>query len=329
MFDKIPEKIRSIVGIQEMNHRLDHAISEMRKLTARLDSKEITRVDIDLLEKKGIFVVGNARSGTTILCECLNLSKDIYMLYEGHFYLNHSVDNFAGVFNDQHFNFKNSRRKGTFVSLSGNSKETGIEFLSRIGKYYRFAGDKIAFGPHGKINNRPYQEIFFEFHATFFYHSTYFLIIRNPLEVVWSSYKMFPEIELKYHFESWLLTTSILIDVYQTFPNAFLLFLEDFGTESVNKINQILDLKISIPDGMFKTEYMDSMLKNEELPDKLAGYKEICEDCQVIYQLVKESFSKDTFTYIGLENQVRFVEKTFKPKVAKVLNKVIPGSTLR
>jgi len=195
--------------------------------------------DYERLNEKGLFIVGSARSGTTILCRCLNVSKDIYLLEEANLFLTHDRDDFVEYFNAQHIAYENYRTKGTFIPPIPTSGKSGFAFLAQMSRRYRYVGEKVAFG----VSDQPLQELFFMFQAKYFYYSTYFLTIRHPVEVAWSMSKMFPEFSKEQVFMSWLKTLKIIIDIYETFPKAYVLFFEDLNANTVSVIGEMLILK--------------------------------------------------------------------------------------
>lgn len=260
----------------------------------------LSEADYDLLSEKGLFIVGNARSGTTIFCESLNVSNEIYLFQEANFFLNHARNDFVEFFNAQHEGFKNSRAKGTYIPLTG-SGISGLSLLTYLAQQYRYVGEKIAFGPKTR-----FQELFFEFHAKYFLHSHYFLIIRRPDETVWSMSKMWPSYEIESLLEAWLRTVDILLQAYQFFPKAHMVFWENFSAETITRIGQMLGVEIALPEGMISKNYKYSSLERRELPGRLVPFGRFLEACDAIYAALRDSFSPNEFTYTRPEKRSDF-----------------------
>ncbi len=271
-------------------------IEELEKEISRLRPREnFSAEDFEKINKQGLFVVGNARSGTSIIWTCLNISKHIFLLGEANLYLHYFRDNFVDYFNEQHLSFNNRRSKGTFVPPSIFPERGGLSLFSRMNRHYIYVGEKIAFGPAEKCDNEIHQNIFFNFHAKYFYFSTYLLIIRKPIEVVWSMLKKFPEKKLTKLFECWLRTIQIQLDVYQTFPNSYVMFFEDLNCNFFTEIGSIIGIDLYIPEGMLIEENKHSLLGDDQIPNELLNYQEICHKCSEIYNLIRREFSRENF----------------------------------
>ena len=271
--------------------------------------KLIESEDFETLSRQGLFIVGNARSGTSILCDCFNFSEDIFLLGEANFHLNYKIDNFVDYFNSQHAGWGNSKGKGTFIPPSIFPETGCFSFLLRMAKNYRYVGEKIAFGPHGQPHGEEYdglsfQEAFLNFHAKYFYHSTYFLILREPVEVLWSMQKMFPDRKIEELFSCWLKTVKVQIDVFQSFPRTYMILFEGLNSALFEQVNSILDVNIQIPSNLLKDEFKHSLLSGDgEIPDPLAKSKKLCARCHEIYSNIKEALCGETRPYnVGLHN---------------------------
>ncbi|MHC4253407.1 MAG: hypothetical protein ACYS9X_30185 [Planctomycetota bacterium] len=268
----------------------------------------------DELSGKGLFVVGCARSGTTILAVCLNLAEDVHILFESDVFINHGREGFVEWFNGVHEGYHAVRRKGTCApSAPPGTPPGGLPFLAWLSKGFRYVGEKVTFGPHGKWQGRHRQELFFEFHMKHFYQSRYILIIRSPTEVAWSMSKMWPDRDVNTFFETWLRTADVLIDVYQTFPHTRVLFFEDFGPEAVDRISRMIDIDV---------RFREEMLKDDNRRSRLGPYKAVCRKCEDIHRGLKEAFDVESLRYVCNDNPGRFFAGV-KAGIAAVLREVV------
>jgi hypothetical protein len=290
--------------IESKNHQIVDLENSYQERLKEIESKNhhwqefrLSDKDYEKLDKAGLFIVGSARSGTSILCDCLNLSPEIFLLGEANLYINHDLENFVVFFNNQHIQFKNRKSKGTFVPLARESEKGAFNFLQRMKKNFRFVGEKIAFGPQGKINNLSIQEVFFDFHSRYFYFSNYILILRRPTEVVLSMSKMFPEVSINSLFDCWLRTIQVQIDVFQSFPNAYVIFFQDLSNEAIINLCSLIGLNIHIPTGMLREENKHSLVADNQMPDELSNHSQICLDCERIYKQLKDAFSIESFKF--------------------------------
>ena len=253
-----------------------------------------------------------------MLCDCLNLSPDVFLLGEANLSLHHNCDNFVDAYNNQHRQFKNPKRKGLFAPPYRLPEKGGFNFLFRINRHYKFVGEKIAFGPHGEFNNLPFQEVFFNFHARYFYFSNYILIMRRPTECIWSMLKMFPDRSLDELFDCWLRTIQIQIEAFYTFPNCYVIFYENLSVQTVMNLCSLIGVNINISQGFFREEYQYSLLGEDEVPEKLSQYSEMCLACERIFQQVKNEFDPETFKL-----KTTNYDNTFAYRIVKQINEII------
>ncbi|MBD2436141.1 hypothetical protein [Nostoc sp. FACHB-110] len=288
---------------ENFSQKMEPAKNDIQKqqvLAKTVDNSNLSDEEYEKLSKAGLFIVGNARSGTSILCSSLNLSSEVFLLGEANLALHYNLDDFVDFYNNQHILFKNPKFKGTSFAPPSRLIEKGaFPFLLRMNKNYKFIGEKVAFGPHGiNIDNKSHQELFFNFHARYFYFSKYIIIIRRPTETVWSMLKMFPDISLNLLFESWLRTLLLKIDIICAFPNSYVLFFESLSCETILSLCSYIEINnINIPENMFTKKHQNSLLDNYEIPEELSIYSDICLACENIYKQVQDVFCFKTFQF--------------------------------
>ncbi|WP_392535703.1 hypothetical protein [Nostoc sp. C117] len=321
LLKEIEIKNQQLIELESNFQKLSEALVESEK--CRIQESNLSEEDYEKLSKAGLFIIGSARSGTSILCDCLNLSPDVFLLGEANLYIHHNQENFVDFFNTQHIQFKNRRSKGTFAPPSRLPERGGINFLSRMKKNYNFVGEKIAFGPHGEIDNQSFQEVFFNFHARYFYFSNYILIMRRPAEAVFSMLKMFPERGLDAIFDCWLRTVKIQIDVFQSFPHSYVIFFENLSNETVTNLCSIIGINIHIPKGIFREENKYSLLAQDEIPNEFSKYRKIGLACEEIYQKVKNEFNLETFKFKDTTANYGNARYGFSDKIQKQIDEII------
>jgi hypothetical protein len=322
LLKEIELKNQYLIELESTSEKLLKALESENR---RIQESNLSDEDYEKLTKAGLFIIGSARSGTSILCDCLNLSPDVFLLGEANLYIHHHLDNFIEFFNNQHIQFNNRRSKGTFAPPSRLPERGGINFLARMNKNYNFVGEKIAFGPHGKIDNQSSQEVFFNFHARYFYFSNYILIIRRPAEAVLSMLKMFPQIGLDLIFDCWLRTLKIQVDVFQSFPRSHVIFFENLNTETVMQLCSVISVNIHIPKGIFREENKYSLLAEDEIPDELSKYRKICLACEEIYKQVKNEFNLETFKFKETTPNYGSARYGFSYNIQKQIDEIIHG----
>jgi hypothetical protein len=255
----------------------------------------ISPQEIDRLNERGLFIVGCARSGTKIFCDCLNLSPDIMLLDEAHLFFNSDLGDFPKQFNAQHARWRQYRAKGTYLPPAIKTERGGLASLMRLGKYYRFVGEKIALVPHDIRVGKTIPELFFDFHARYFLGARYFLIARNPAETVLSMSRLFKDSSQVYLVRCWLDALRVQLDVLDLFPRAHFVFFENLRREAILRIGSILGVEIPIDSCTISDDRKESRLQACQLPDELAGVHPLLEPCLNLYRDLKSAFDPETF----------------------------------
>ncbi|MCH2174011.1 hypothetical protein MK489_24785 [Myxococcota bacterium] len=265
------------------------------------------------LEKRGLFVLGSARSGTTILTDCLNLSKEIYLLNEADLWESHSRRGFREHINKKHSGMKNVYTKGNWLPRLLRPEGDGLSFLLELAKRHRYVGEKVAFsprtqyakptpqerffeffGPQNQSSRATRQERFFEFQSGTFYASTYLMTIRDPVENAVSMHRMFQDLTLGDCLQVWLHTTSLILDMYLSFSRVHVIFHDRFSAETFSRICEILGVDIPIPAQQISDQHRHTNLSKESIPEELEPLRERFERARAIYQRLESWFSPDT-----------------------------------
>lgn len=177
--------------ISERVSTLSDAISRFdEKMCIQLtqkDEKSSSMPENDFsLADRGLFVVGHARSGTTILLDALNSSRDVYCLGEANLHKSIEKNDFCSWFNAMHRSFNNPLMKSSY--LPDFSEQSGWNVLKEMSKSYAFIGEKVAF----RQEELGYDYAsFFNFSAKYFQSSNYICVIRHPRSVSASNIEMF------------------------------------------------------------------------------------------------------------------------------------------
>lgn len=191
--------------------------------------------------RKGIFVVGNARTGTTILCDILSSSPDIFMLGEPNFHWSWNEKNFVHRYNLQHRRDGNEPLRSTYLPLAWLGL-TPPEILERLSESFKFVGSKIAFPPFQDTPPVANIEAVLEFHAAHFLASTYFHTVRDPVSVCVSSRKIF-QVSFNDALTGWLETMIFHMAAIKIFPNSYVLPQALIDNQLLKRLSQILDTR--------------------------------------------------------------------------------------
>lgn len=262
------------------------------------------------LDDRGVFVVGSARSGTTILANCLNLSPEVFLLGEPDLFLNHARPDFVEFFNGRHQRYGNLWHKGLYAPPAKVPERDAFALLRRMTNWHRYVGEKLALGPRPHALGDDWPRKCFDFYATHFYGSYYFLLLRPPAEVVFSMRRMWPCCTVPHLLECWILTTRFLLDLYLAFEKSHVIFFDRLSPHVVDRAAEILHVPIEVPEGMISRRYQSSSSASQRLPDFLETYSEVVEGCQAIYERLRDNFGCESFRYEGSENISSFFNGT-------------------
>jgi len=190
-------------------------------------------------EATKLFLVGHARSGTTITMDLLNSCRDVALLCESNIHLRHWSSTFVSDFNQQHAETGYFPQKGRYLSLDLTGQPP-LKILDHLAKSYRIVGEKIAFGPHGMVMGRYAQDIFLDFHLSHFMDANYLFTVRPPSESLLSARAVFPGAGAGVLFDGWLRSLDAVIAGSRLFPNNAILPLEWLDETTARRITDAL-----------------------------------------------------------------------------------------
>jgi hypothetical protein len=268
----------------------------------------------DGLYEKLLFIAGNARSGTTIVANILNMSEKIYVMEEANLFIHLTRSDFPKWFNAKHRDEGKPPRKGTYVPPFEGEGQTGLVTLKRLALDYDFVGDKVAFNPFETFDGRSQQRYFFEEHAKFFGGCRYIMTLRNPHESLLSMHRMWPSENLSVLLRGWLESVRYSCICFTSLKRCRMIFSESLGPETFSAIGEFLGLEFSVP-----KEYFDERLRqtspaaafdfgrehNAEIGTALGG-------CDLIYRDLRNMFSPQTLRYQAPEQPFGLIGSTIQ-----------------
>lgn len=136
------------------------------------------------IEPRGLFIIGAARTGTTILQNALNDSDDIFLFGEPCFHKDPDSADFSARYNGMHRAWGNQENKSSYCPKLFESDASWPTYLARLADLYRCVGSKIVINP---IHAEEEARLIFDFHCRHFYLSHYIFAFRNPLDVLMST----------------------------------------------------------------------------------------------------------------------------------------------
>jgi Sulfotransferase family len=213
VLDRLTDVEASLSALQEAFRYL-HRVSTVATATTRRQKIR------DSLSHNGLFVVGHARTGTSILQTALNTSPEILLLGEANLHLNHSKPCFAAWYRAMHESFNNPPSKSASCPDPDDSTGDAWDVLLALRQHYRLVGDKFALRP---------RRLGYDFSGAFRFLQDYFTgayiigTLRNPREVLASNAKMFRPDDLNEYALSYLECLILEIDMVCTIDRATIL----------------------------------------------------------------------------------------------------------
>ena len=213
VLDRLTGIEASLSALQEAFRYFDR-VSTVATTTAR---REKIR---DGLSHNGLFVVGHARTGTSVLQTALNTSPEIFLLGEANLHLTHSKPCYAAWYRTMHESFNNPPSKSTSCPDPDDSTGDAWDVLLTLRQHYRLVGDKLAFRS---------RRFGYDFSGAFRFLQDYFTgayiigTLRNPRDVLASNAEMFRPDDLNEYALSYLECLALEIDLVCTFDRATIL----------------------------------------------------------------------------------------------------------
>lgn len=309
-------RARDFLGISQLHQQLRETNELLRHVglalsarpSAHASSASVAADDspaaLQSLANGALFVVGCARSGTTILTRCLNCAPQIMLLEEPLFFLHQDVADFARFFNERQAAMGTRRQKGSFVAPAMTPEVGPLGLLCRLHGDHRYVGEKVAFGPQEFPPDWCFR--YLDFQSKYFLHSRYILIARTPVEAVWSMHKMFPERPIPRLFETWLRSTALLLDAYQLFARCRVVFFDHLDLTLIDRLSQWLEVPITVTAGTIARHAVRSTVPPGELPESLLAFEPLCIRATAIFDDLKASFSPSSMDYSGPINRWDF-----------------------
>jgi hypothetical protein len=132
----------------------------------------------------GLFVIGAARSGTTVMQNALNDSSEIFLFGEPVFHQDPGTADFAARYNRMHRGWGNQENKSSFCPPLFEGDAPWFVYVRQLASMYRYVGSKLVVNPDGAEETC---NAVFDFHCRYFYRAHYVFTFRNPVDVLMST----------------------------------------------------------------------------------------------------------------------------------------------
>ena len=195
----------------------------------------------------GLFILGSARSGTTVLQNALNHSPDIFLLGEPDLHRDGGEPGFAARYNDQHRKWANQETKSSFLCPVLDTDGAWPMHLTWLTKRYRWVGSKIVVNA-----NRDPEELerLFTFQARYFYDARYIFTFRDPVSAIGSTRGLQllsggPVEDVRSVMVAYASVVALYIRMLRNFPHVRAIFHEDVGPKTFVSIERWLGVSLA------------------------------------------------------------------------------------
>ncbi len=200
-----------------------------------------------------LFVIGAARSGTTVLQNALNDSPDIFLFGEADFHTDTGLPGFAARYNTMHRSWANQETKSSFCPAVLPADGTWRQYLTKLSSYHRFVGAKIVINP---VRDQDFLDRFFDFHCRNFYLSRYIFTFRAPLPTVTSTHELQLLVrgesdEIRQILRSYGETARLYIRMLRNLPHVRAVFQEEAGRSKFDELAQWLGIPLPRSHGYY------------------------------------------------------------------------------
>ena len=133
------------------------------------------------LDLQGLFIIGAARTGTTILQNALNDSDHVFLLGEPALHHDAGGADFAARYNAMHRAWHNQENKSSHCPGFFEGDASWYAYLLHLAGLYRRVGAKLIILPE---RTEAEAALVFDFYCRYFYRSHYVFTFRNPLDML-------------------------------------------------------------------------------------------------------------------------------------------------
>ncbi|WP_199096139.1 sulfotransferase [Dyella sp. ASV21] len=199
------------------------------------------------LDAQGLFVIGAARSGTTVLQNALNDSHDVFLFGEPSFHDDPGSADFARRYNGMHRAWGNQENKSSFCPPLFDGDATWRHYLDRLASMHRYVGSKIVINPEHAARAC---ESVFDFQCRNFYRAHYIFTFRHPVDVLMSTRGLaelsgYEAVSHEVILGSFLRIMGLYIRMLRNLPFVTSVFHEHMDARAFRQLGSWLDIDLA------------------------------------------------------------------------------------
>jgi hypothetical protein len=196
--------------------------------------------DLDI-QDRALFVVGHARSGSSVVFHLVNDQPDIHMTYEANLFLVKNRHDIVANYNTNQQRFGRKVGKGFRLPVLGSPDQSLNAINRALLSHYAIIGDKVALGARGESwEPQPATQAFDWFESQFPF-ARYLCLLREPREAIAAMDRMHEGRKPAMLVESWTRTALLILDIILTFPQRRMMFFENLVEGDYRPLLSLLD----------------------------------------------------------------------------------------
>lgn len=199
------------------------------------------------LASRCVFVLGFARSSTTVMVDMLNTAGNALILGEANLYQAVDAPRWRDFYNAKHKELGNQATKSTYApDFIPESDHTWWQWLEAASSRYDVLGDKMAFTSYHLTQFGP--DAFLRFFEARFFDSKFVLLIRNPIDCILSTAKLIKlndDASIRREIDAWLCYIQLWAHVLRNFPHTLTVFAEDLSAQSMDDLASFTGLDLA------------------------------------------------------------------------------------
>ncbi|HTZ70154.1 MAG TPA: sulfotransferase [Acetobacteraceae bacterium] len=195
---------------------------------------------------QGLFIIGAARSGTTILQNALNDSPEIFLFGEANLHTDPGTPDFAARYNAMHRSWHNQETKSSFCPPVLPRDSYWHDYMRRLAAHHRLVGSKTVLNP---VRPAGWLERLFAFHCQHFYQSRYIFTFRDPVATILSTRDL--QVLLSGHTEglrsimrNYVDTVLLFVSMLRALPNVRAVCHEDIDRATFDRLEAWLGVSL-------------------------------------------------------------------------------------
>ena len=241
------------------------------------------------IARRCAFILGPARSGTTILAQIINANVRALLTTEANFYQAGSHPVFRDWYNHQHKSFKNQISKVSYApNLTYPGEHEWWKWLARAADFFDVVGDKMAFIDH--LMGPSDSSDFMSFFESRFFESRYLFVFRDPVQTVLSSAVLWNKDPLPL-IRSWATFVKLWADFIRVFPFTMTILHSGLNESKIAEVGAFLGLDLSE-----SSRLLDTREQKQHQPadiERGAFANRVAPLLQMIYSEIKDSLEME------------------------------------